>query len=194
MKSPSLRKQTIYVLSGKIISFIFQFLTPIILVRIFTSDEYGLYQQILTIALLIIPFLNFSLTNSLYYFFSKSNTKNNDSFLSQTFYIPLFISSFLLVCFIILLPHTINYFSLNYVDIKIIYACALLIYFASNSLILDHIFIIEGKANYSLVYFSLDKIIRLILILSFVIIFNQVFYAIISILIYYFIKFILLIF
>ena len=61
-------------------------------------------------------------------------------------------------------------------------------------MILDHIFIIEGKANYSLVYFSFDKIIRLILILSFVIIFNQVFYAIISILIYYFIKFILLIF
>ena len=194
MKSHSLRKQTIYVLSGKIISFIFQFLTPIILVRIFTSDEYGLYQKILTIALLIIPFLNFSLTNSLYYFFSKSSTKNNDFFISQTFYIPLFISSCLLFCFIIFSPLLLNYFSLEHIEINLIYGTALLIYFASNSLILDHIFIIEGKANYSLVYFSFDKIIRLILILSFVIIFNQVFYAIISILIYYFIKFILLIF
>ena len=66
IKGFSLTKQAFYLVFGKFISFSIQTITPIILVRLFSKDDYGYFMQLLTINILLFPLINLSLKNSIY--------------------------------------------------------------------------------------------------------------------------------
>lgn len=184
MREYSLKQQAAYLTLGKFISLFFTFLTPIVLVRIFSKSDYGFYQKIITVSMLSIPYLRLSLGNSMYYFYTEKNIYNNKIFISQTYFIPFFIST--LFCSLILIN---NSFFINNFDFIInknfLLAFVLLVFFTLNSQFLDHIFIIEGKANYSLLYFSFDKMIRALLVI-FSAFFYESIYSVLVALIFYF--------
>ena len=68
-KNYSLREQTVYLFIGKIVAFFFAFISPIIVTRLFSQEEYGFYRQLLLFGLILEPILVISIPNSLYYFF-----------------------------------------------------------------------------------------------------------------------------
>tara|TARA_Y100001970_G_scaffold168897_1_gene206532 strand:+ start:8989 stop:10443 length:1455 start_codon:yes stop_codon:yes gene_type:complete len=182
----SLTHQSLFVLIGKCLSLFFQLLTPIILVRIFNQNDYGIYRQLIMFALLLIPISRFSMDKSLYYFLKVDN-KNKDQYISQAYFIPLIISIFfgiLIYLFsweLLSFPYIANYYNLSFSFI-------LLLFFMINSKLLDHIFIIEGKARHSLYYFSFDNAIRLFVMLIFVFTFKTINFIIIGLAFFYFSK------
>ena len=186
MKEYDLKTQAVYVFIGKIFSLFFQLLTPIILVRIFSKTDYGLYQQILSLSMIALPFLGFSLNNSLYYFYSKNTIDDNKSYLSQAFYIPILFGSLLMLGLFLFNDYVI----INSFGNKFMLLVTILFFFISaNSRLLDNIFILEEKAFHSLFYFSFDKLARLIFLLILVLIFETVISAIVALTIYNFLKF-----
>jgi O-antigen/teichoic acid export membrane protein len=93
----SLTKQMGLLFLGKSLSFIFTFFIPLVLVRTFSIEEFGLYKQIFLISGTLMIFLSFGLEPSLYYFIPKSLEYKN-IYISQTiiFYVLIGCIAFLL--------------------------------------------------------------------------------------------------
>lgn len=102
-KTYTLKQQAVLVFIGKGSGYLINIAIPIILVRLFTQEQFGLYRQCLLIAGAIVPILGFQLYNSLFYFYPLSKTKQEQmELMSQTFFIIIavgiiFIAGFLLL-------------------------------------------------------------------------------------------------
>ena len=68
---PSLAKQSTLLTMGRVLGYVVAFLIPIILVRIFTQAEFGLYKQALLVGETVLPLLGFGLNASLFYFLPR---------------------------------------------------------------------------------------------------------------------------
>ena len=67
-KEYNLTNQAVFIFISKFIQILFQFLVPIILIRILSQTDYGIYQKVLFFIALAIPLFKFHFTESLYYF------------------------------------------------------------------------------------------------------------------------------
>ncbi len=74
-KMPSLTHQTAYLALARCLAFALQFMHPIILVRVFTKVEYGLYGQLLLICATLIPLAQMGMSHGLYYFVPREPEK-----------------------------------------------------------------------------------------------------------------------
>ena len=57
LENYSLKAQAGYLFAAKVIAFAIHLLVPIILVRLFTQEEYGLYKQVLLVCMFFFPCL-----------------------------------------------------------------------------------------------------------------------------------------
>lgn len=73
----SLTSQAAHVFSSGVIQYVIKFATPIILVRIFTKEDYGLYSQVSLLAITMFAFIDLGYTNSLYYLFAKHDKEKS---------------------------------------------------------------------------------------------------------------------
>jgi O-antigen/teichoic acid export membrane protein len=91
MKSDSLTKQAAFLMAGRLLAMPLNFLVPIILVRVFTIEEFGLYKQLFMIFYIVLPVIDMGISQSLLYFLPKYS-ESRDDILSQTFLfqIPIF--------------------------------------------------------------------------------------------------------
>ena len=158
--------------SGKVVGLIILFIIPIILVRLFSKAEYGLYLQFLLICNFFSHTVAFTFPSSLYYFFPKEK-ENHDIVVSQTFFMQLGLILFFIPIYIIFINQIISIFNLktipNFILLSIFY-----ISFSSLSLLLNHIFVVEKKSNYVIRYEILNVLVRLIFILIAVFIYKTV--------------------
>lgn len=69
---PSLTAQMVVIFAGRLLAFALSFATPLVLVRIFTQADYGLYKQLLLIHATLTPILTLGLPQSLFYFVPRS--------------------------------------------------------------------------------------------------------------------------
>lgn len=79
----SLTEQAMYLIAGRCFAQVLTLLHPIILVRMFTIDEYGLYRQLLLIYATLLPFGQMGVTQGLYYFLPREPEKR-DAVIIQT--------------------------------------------------------------------------------------------------------------
>jgi len=71
MTSHSLKKQVGFLLFGKIAGFLILTILPIIMVRLLSQHQFGVYRQILFITGLVIPLVRLRILQSLYYFYPR---------------------------------------------------------------------------------------------------------------------------
>ena len=91
----SIKKKALHNIIGRFIEFLFSIATPIILIRIFSQDNYGSYQQIIIIGSLIVSIVSFNIPHNLYYFYPIAKNKKEQSIiLSHTFFSLLIIGFF----------------------------------------------------------------------------------------------------
>ena len=188
MEKVSLKKQSLYLSMGKILGFGIQFFTPVILVRILSRYDYGLYQQFLLAFSLIVQMFGLGLNSSLYYFFPNSDDKTKASYLSQTYLMMAVISVILLIAILFFnesLFDLLNVESLG--EYSIFFASY--VFFMMMSSIKDNIFILEFKEKYNLVFYPLEKILRLSLVIILAFLTPEVYSCIIALNIYSFILF-----
>ncbi|MDM8544148.1 oligosaccharide flippase family protein, partial [Desulfococcaceae bacterium HSG9] len=98
MRTTSLTKQTAFLMAGRMLAFPLAFLVPIILVRYFSVKEFGYYKQLFLIFYVVIPIIDFGISNSLFYFIPKY-PEIKDRILSHTFIILSIISVIVAISF-----------------------------------------------------------------------------------------------
>ncbi|MCA9738352.1 MAG: lipopolysaccharide biosynthesis protein [Gemmatimonadota bacterium] len=81
-KEPSLAIQSTLLTGARVAGYLFAFFIPIVLVRIFSQTQFGLYKQALLVAETAQPILNLGLNASLFYFLPR-NRRQGHHFLLQ---------------------------------------------------------------------------------------------------------------
>jgi O-antigen/teichoic acid export membrane protein len=84
LKSDSLTKQATFLMAGRFLAMPLTFLVPIVLVRVFSVEEFGIYKQLFMIFYILLPVIDLGISQSLFYFIPKYQ-EQRDSILSQTF-------------------------------------------------------------------------------------------------------------
>lgn len=162
----SLRKQAIYNIIGRFFEFIVGMAMPIVLVRIFTQTDYGLYQQAMVIGTAIAALLGFNFSHNLFYFFPiAKNKKEQTVLLSQTFFILVGLGLFFLILFILLKPILFTQIDSDFFK-EIFLFIPFFVAFTVLNRAFDNIFVIEGKAKLAMYYYSANRFLRTTFILS----------------------------
>ena len=173
-KNYTLKQQATYVFIGKVSALLATCALPIILVRLFTQEQFGLYRQAIMVGLTFVHVLEFSIFNSLFYFYSIAKTKEELSlFISQTFYVLSLIGIIIFSILILFKNPILSLLNIN--SFSDIYFCiALYILLSLIAYGLQDIFVNEGKANWAMIYEFVNQLFRVAFLLTAVIIFKSV--------------------
>lgn len=79
---PSLAVQSALLTGARVFGYVLAFFIPIVLVRIFSQTQFGLYKQTLLVAETVLPVLNLGLNASLFYFLPR-NRRQGHHFILQ---------------------------------------------------------------------------------------------------------------
>lgn len=175
-KNYSLSIQAAYVFIGKVSAFLFSFVIPVILVRIFTKEEYGTYQQTLLISMTFVEIFKWGFANSLFYFFSIAKNKLS-ALLSQTFFALTTIGVCLLPL-IYLMRYLIASIFNSEIFLSLIFPIMVYFFFMLNSVILNSIFILEKKSKIVIVYEILNQTVRAFLLVGSSLVFRNIYITI----------------
>ncbi|MBD3179920.1 MAG: oligosaccharide flippase family protein [Candidatus Latescibacteria bacterium] len=91
MSGYTLRKHAFILFVGKFLATALMFVVPLVLVRVLSKNEFGIYKQAMLLVTFFTSMLQFGITQSLYFFYSHGD--DNRKLISQTFYIFLFIAA-----------------------------------------------------------------------------------------------------
>jgi O-antigen/teichoic acid export membrane protein len=183
----SIRKQAFYNLIGRFFEFLVGMTLPIILVRIFTQSDYGLYQQALFLGTGIAALLGFNFSHNLFYFYPiAKNKKEQAILLSQTYYILCALGLLFSLGFILLKPFLFKIIDSNFFEDIFLFIPFYVVFTILNRSF-DNIFVIEGKAKIAMYYYSTNRFLRTIFVLSAAFIYNTPMAALWSIIVYLFI-------
>ena len=106
MSTPSLTKQSAILIAGRVFSMPLAFLVPVVLTRLFSVEEFGYYKQLFLVFNVLLPFLDFGVTNSLYYFIPRYPHLKS-SFIGQTILLSLALCASAL-CIYFIFPGSIS--------------------------------------------------------------------------------------
>jgi len=187
-KNNSLKKQSLSLFVGKALAFIVQFITPVILVRILTKIDYGMYQQFHLFAGLLLPILGLCLNTSLFYFYPVAEQEDRKAYIIQTFCILSFVGIAFLIISLNYHYFIFNIFNLPELD-RYRYIIPLYILFMLVSSISDFLFILEKKIKFNIFYYPVEMLVRLVLILGFLFSTKNTWGCLMGLLVYSFIRF-----
>ena len=144
-QSGSLSEQAVVLFAGNILALSFGIAVPIVLVRVFPREAYGLYQQLLLIFTTLQPFGQWGVTQGLYYFLPRE-PENRAIFVAQTYLFVLVVGC-LCCAGLFMFQHSIAGFMNNpaiadYIPVLAIYTLLMTI-----SAFLEALLIAEGKAH-----------------------------------------------
>ncbi|MBH49899.1 MAG: hypothetical protein CMG69_04005 [Candidatus Marinimicrobia bacterium] len=159
----SRKAQAAYLMGGKISSFLIRFIVPIILVRVFSKEDFGFYKQLLFISSFFIPILKFGVSQSLFYFFPIVKERMTQ-LLSQSFYYFVITGLVFLPLFYFFQAHIAQIFN-NKDIIHLINLCGLFVVFTATSFLLEIIFILEKRSKIVFIYVFLNELIEVTVLL-----------------------------
>ncbi len=189
----SLKIQAISIFVGQVLSFVIQFLTPVILVRILSKNDYGVFQQFNLLALTFIPILGLGLNSSLFYYYPISNDKDKSAFVTQTFLILFFVGLIFLGLIIWIGDDFFNYSNMHNLRGLSLYLGVFVLCMVITSLS-DSIFILENNLKLNVLYPPLDKLVRVVCIVGFWLYYNDFLLCIIGLVAYSIIRLIFITF
>lgn len=186
MTEKTLMSQASYLMLGETAAFVIKFFVPIILVRIFSQTDYGLYQQALLIFFTLMPMIPFGMNQSLYYFYSRE--KNKRGLLWQNF---LFLFTFGLIALIIIITFRSELATvLNNPELtNLLILSAAHLFFMLCSSFLEVIMIVEGNSKLASIITTTSTLIRTGLILGFALITKDVSFILLGLLIFSIVRF-----
>lgn len=164
----SLTNQSISLFVGRLLGFAAQMGSSVILVRLISKKDFGIYQQFLLITTTIVPMLSVGLNSSLFYFVPNLSGGKERYIIKQTFAIQLIMgAAFFLLCAVCGVID-FNWFNLgalnSYKGVVSVFVVFMLL-----STIVDNIFTLDKNVFLNRYYFFTEKIIRLILLVGFVV-------------------------
>jgi O-antigen/teichoic acid export membrane protein len=156
-------EQSSKLIIGRTVAFGFKFLLPIILVRVLTVSEFGLYKQMLLISITMAPIFQFGLGQGLYYFLPGEKEKS--IYITQT-QILLIISGLIAFVLLIFFQDNIAYYFHNEDLKKYILPLSLMIFFTIYSSSFEIILISKNRPEIASLLFVGTSIITTLCVLS----------------------------
>jgi len=152
----SLTEQAVLLFAGHVFALICGLAVPVVLARIFSREEYGLYQQIFLVVMTLLPVGQMGVTQGLYYFLPRERQRR-DEIVVQTLIFVLISGA---ICLITLLAFRFSISQLMNNPTLALYlpVVALLVYFMIASSFLEVLLIAEGKALQSSVVRVLSEL------------------------------------
>lgn len=167
----SLKKQTAFLFTGKFVSVLLRFLVPVIMVRIISRQEYGLYKQALLICFFFVPILQFGITESLLYFYP--NNRKNKELISQTLYLFLFIGVVFLAAFHLFHERLLILFKGSGLK-GVLQPVSIFVFFYFITMFFENVLILEKRKKQLMLYVIMDKLTYVLSILLAAIIYRTV--------------------
>lgn len=186
-RDKSLSTQATWYFSGRVASYLIVFLIPVILVRIFSKNEYGNYAQFLLIYNFFLITLQFGFRQSLFFFLPKYN-QYKKYFITNTYLFFLFVGVLFLLLFSIFKENIALFFNSSDLS-SILTLCGLHTFFMLISCPFEPTLVIESKAEIAAFVTFLSEVLRGICVITFVLIFKTLLGAIIGLLCYSFLRF-----
>ena len=188
-----LSKQGLSLLIGNLLGFFAQMATSVILVRLISKSDFGLYQQFILITGSLIPILRIGLDSSLFYFIPTLTKEKQNNIIVQTFIIKLFMGIlFILLC---LVYNTIDFSWINLEELnKYKISVSFFILFMLLSSLVEHIFTLDKNLIFNRYYQLVEKSLKFILLISFVLLFKLEYAILNALVVFSFFRFVFLIF
>ena len=194
-KKYTLKEQAGYLFVGKIVSFVVRFSVPLILVRVFTQKDFGIYQQLLLAGNFFVPLLRMGMPQGMFFFYPNAKEKTWQLF-SQNFYYSIIIGILFFPVFFFLRDALVLLFK-NQDFQNYAFLCYTYLVFFLISSMFETVLILERKSNYVFIYIFLGDTLRAILIIltaifirkvEFVFAMHVFYNAIISLGLFYYLK------
>ncbi|MFC1566197.1 lipopolysaccharide biosynthesis protein, partial [Candidatus Neomarinimicrobiota bacterium] len=163
----SLRNQGASLFFGKTSAFFIQMLTTLIVVRLVSKAEYGLYQQFLLISGTLVTILGLGLNRSLYYFYPVGTKAERRQLIKQTFVMEVLIGLTFLILFIGFGLPRLQWFNLENLSIYR-WHIGIYIFLVITGSFIETLFTIEKNIKFNRFFHPLDKIVRMGLIIAFI--------------------------
>ncbi|TAJ12107.1 lipopolysaccharide biosynthesis protein [Marinilabiliaceae bacterium JC017] len=85
--------QTAFMIAGKLTAMLATFGVPLILIRLLTKSEYGIFAQFYVVVFLCTGIFNLSVQSNLYYFYPTANDQTRKSLITQTLIFLIFVAA-----------------------------------------------------------------------------------------------------
>lgn len=154
----SLTKQSQILIIGQTISFSFNFLIPIIVVRYLDMSQYGIYKQLFLVFMTVSILLPFGLVESLYYFVPR-NREQKQYYITQTCYFLVFSGGLFLLIIIIFGRGILSCINLSHLYNYSV-ALSLYIVFMVISLPFEKLLIIEERVKAASIITVISEMIK----------------------------------
>lgn len=145
MASSSLTKQAGFLMAGKFLSMPLAFLVPVFLTRKFSLEEFGYYKQLFLIFNVLLPIIDFGITNSLYYFLPRYN-EDKSVFIGQTLLLTSLLCLFALAAVTFVPGHISVLFTNEYQIQRYVFLLGLFAVSWHLSNLLEVVLIVEKRA------------------------------------------------
>jgi len=183
----SLTKEAFILMIGKSLAMLFNIFLPIVLVRLLTKSEFGLYKQFLLVFFFSTIFIQLALKSSLYYYFYRG--ENRDKLITNTITLIFVCGS---TCALVLnfIPHVLGGAVALENYSQFVLLASLYCIFQTIAEIWDDIFILEKKPKYAAARNSIFAILDTFVVLILVYCYRSVMVAFWGLVLMSFVKFI----
>jgi len=84
--------QTVFMIAGKITALVATFAVPLVLTRLLSKSEYGIFSQFYVVVFFCTGIFNISVQSNLYFFYPTANDQNRKSLVFQTLLFLIFVA------------------------------------------------------------------------------------------------------
>ncbi len=190
-KKHSLKKQTAFLFAGKLVAVVLRFMVPLLLVRMMSRQEFGLYKQALLLCFFFVPILQFGITDSILYFYPDNEKKKE--LISQTVYLFLLIGMAFLAAFYLFHQKLLLLFRGAGLE-GVVQPASIFIFFYFITMFFEKVLILEKKNRELFAYVIADRFTYVAFILLAALIYGTVEKILWSLALYSLIKFTVVLF
>jgi O-antigen/teichoic acid export membrane protein len=169
----SLKEQAGYLFFAKLLSFITRFAIPLVLVRIFSQEDFGIYRQLLLAGSFFIPILKLGAQQSLFFMYTPENARR--LFAQTVFFFVSITIIFAPLYFLLREPLVLLFKNDNFSQYIVL--CYLYTFFTISASVLETILILEKNSNKVFLYVFFSDTFRATLILVSAFLFYNVEYV-----------------
>jgi len=186
MAVKSLKTEAAYVMAGRMMAFAVLSISPIILARLLSVEQFGSYRQILLVSSVVLVLMRCRIPQSLYYFFPRMKDELKKLF-SQSVSILFVLSGLSALGFYMM--GTYSSFLPAGIRNEYILTIAIYLFLEGIAHILDQVFILEKKSKVFAILNVIQNSLRLVLIVGAILAFKTVLAIIYALILFSFCRF-----
>ena len=167
LKEPTLKVQAKAIFIGSLIGTIFQFMIPMVLVRIINADDFGVFRQFQLLGSTFLGFLVMGYSTSLFYFYPISDSLQKQKLIQQMEFLYILNATLFVIVFILFgdqILDALNFQEFSDIKLSIILYVTLMLLSTG----LPTLFTVEKNILLNKVYPSLERIFSFLIFIIFI--------------------------